>query len=832
MFSIAMKTLRANLSRFIATLVAIAIGVAFLVAGNMLTTSIRNSLGGEIDRQYEHVDAAVTLRNEELAGSGLMSGAGIDKVLVETISALPHVEAAIGDISGMSRFAEDAFADDLSIMDMQGLTVRPWYDNDLNPVTIVEGRPPKAEGEVTFDRGTMKDRELSLGDTASLTSLSGAVDVTVVGVTSFGTTDSVDSTGTVMAAPDWAFTLGANAEQTFTRVLVQSDGTVSQGEFAESIRVTLPDGFTAVTGDTFRESMRSVLNEVLNVLGPVLTGFSLLALFVCGFVIFNTFSVVVQQRTRELALMRAVAATPRQIRRSLRLEGFGIGLIGSVIGLLLGTLLTVGLTAVLNAFDLDLPPASIVITPGIVITAFAAGIIVTMVSVLIPAWRAGRTAPVEAMREAAIERNRLGRIRLGAAVVLFLAGVGLCLTRSGWFVGIGAFLLVIGVFLSGPALTVLVAWATRPLVSLTGTPGRLSSENLSRNPKRTATTMNALVIGVMLVTLVSIAGNSLKSTVLSYVEDQQSTDVYVGAMTGAISPEMVEEIEAVDGVETSVRIRQYNVTIDGAVGVVSTTDDLSALSRLGITPVSMSWDELGDRAVSLPMDANSMTLGPKTITNALGTSITVELADYLESTFDAGSLGYVLSPELFDEIAPADNGVNYMMIAFEPTRKSEATREIKEITQGLGNIFVFEGNIFGRIIESVFNFLINAVNGLLGMSVVIALIGLVNTLSLSIFERRRELGLLRAVGMTRREVRRMVRFEAVQMSLLGTIIGLASGALVAWLLLRATELADIAFGWKQLAGIFVLGIVLGVVAAIAPTRRASRLDILDAVKVE
>ncbi|NLA34244.1 MAG: ABC transporter permease, partial [Actinobacteria bacterium] len=360
----------------------------------------------------------------------------------------------------------------------------------------------------------------------------------------------------------------------------------------------------------------------------------------------------------------------------------------------------------------------------------------------------------------------------------------------------------------------------------------LSSDNIARNPKRTATTMNALIIGVLLVTLVSIAGNSLKSTVVDYIADQSTTDLYIASVPGNFSDDMLADIEAVDGVTASVAVRQIPVLVDGSMNSISTTEDLSTLSLVNVEPMKGSWDDLGDAAVALDTGGAMSKLGTRTVVNSVGTTYEMNYSGHLKNTFDAGSLGFVVSSAEFDKIAPPGTGVNFLLMTFEPTKKAAATRAIEDLTRGYGNILMIEGNFIGRIIESVFNFLINAVNGLLGMSVVIALIGIVNTLTLSVFERRRELGLLRAVGMTRREVRRMVRFEAVQMSLLGTLIGLGSGALLAWLLLRATDLQDVTFSWKNLTVIFLLGLVLGVVASIAPTRRVSKLDILASIKTE
>lgn len=252
-----------------------------------------------------------------------------------------------------------------------------------------------------------------------------------------------------------------------------------------------------------------------------------------------------------------------------------------------------------------------------------------------------------------------------------------------------------------------------------------------------------------------------------------------------------------------------------------------------MVPESGTWDTLGDGAAALNTGSGGTgTFGTLQVINAVGTVNSVEFTTHLDNAFDAGSLGYVVSPEVFDKLAPPDTGVNFMLLVYNPLDKTKGSDEVNKIVAGYGDLYVIGGNFIGQLIASVFDFLINAVNGLLGMSVVIALIGIVNTLSLSVFERRRELGLLRAVGMTRREVRRMVRLEAMQMSLLGTLIGLGAGSLLAWLLLRSTEVTEVTFGPKHLAVIFGVGILLGVVAAIAPARRVSKLNILDSIKTE
>lgn len=842
MWSIALKNLRANMSRFVATLVAIAVGVGFLTAGTMVTNSIENSLGGEIDQQYAGVDLAVQLRDAEDAEQGMARQTFSPDVLT-TVAGVDGVRAAAGVVIGVTKLPvamtepdpsddEDEGAGDLF---EQGPSVRSWIDDDaLNPIDLVEGAAP-GDGEVTVDQGLADEHGIAVGDELELATVDGFETYEVSGVTTFGTSDSPDPGGTITASEPGVFPLGGFDEPEYTEIVVALEvgATTSAVRSAVATAVaSTPDGaaLEVVTGTTYRENAKGDFAAVFDFLRPVLQGFSGLAIFVCAFVIFNTFKVIVGQRIRELALMRAIAATPRQIRRSLRIEGLGIGLLGSVLGLALGTLLTFILSQVFVALDLDLPEAEITLTPTIVITGLLVGTLVTFISVLIPAYRAGRTAPVEAMREAALEPKGVSKVRLIVALVLLLGGVALMLPGNGWLLALGAPLMVIGVFLTGPAFAYWFARGTRPLLRRLGMAGRLSSDNIARNPGRTSTTTNALVIGLLLVTLVTVAGNSLKRATIAEINKFSSADFIMGAAAGEIEPSLLDRTADLKGVEAIARLRQAQVTVSGNLAPFLTVADPAELEAVGVEAESGDLAELGDGVAVANFDGTIGLGDTVSFGGPTGETFDLEVTVVLESSLDAFSVGNLVSAATLDRIAPG-TGETGALVTVDSDRRDAIAGELKELTAGYGNVQVVSGNIFGQVIEAIFDFLINAINGLLGMSVVIALIGIVNTLTLSIFERRRELGLLRAVGMTAQGVRRMIRLEALQMAILGTLVGILSGLLLGWLLLRASDLGSLEIQWGRMAILLGIGILIGIVAAIAPTRRVTKLNVLEAIEV-
>jgi len=828
MWELAWANVREHRMRFVAAVVAIVAGVAFLTAGSMLTTSISRSLGGEIDEQYRAVSVAV--QPPEAQGQGL-ARVRIPQSVLDDVRRVDGVRLAVGELLSVVSILEDGKRSTPGTFETGQTLLRSWVTEDeLNPVQLTEGRPPRGVGEVTVDRGTAADRHLRVGSKVSLSSAGGAVEATVVGITRFGTSDAPDAGGTLTAALPWAFSLGGDGSATFARLLVVGADGVTPSALVHRVEAVVPNSLEVITGDAFREQQKGDTAAISEVLGPVLQGFAYLSLFVAGFVIFNTFAVVVAQRTRELALVRAVAATPKQVRRSLKVEGLLVGLVGSVLGVVIGAALTLALIAVLRALDLDLPSAGVVVTPGIVLQGLLSGVIVTVASVAIPARRAARTPPVEAMRQSATEAAGVSRGRIITASVMVVLGLLGLVIGSPWFVlMLGALLFLVGVFVAGPGIVIAAAAVLGPLTRRLGVPGHLARENLRRSPRRTATTANALVIGLFLVTLVSVAGASLRDWTVGEVDQLSSADFVVTTITGAMPEGLSDRIDAVRGIEESARLRSVPVIENGSPTTLTAADP-AELRRVGLRPDSGSWSDAGG-VVTAFVDQQPAQVGQEVhVTLPDGRAVSLGVSGVLPFSFDALLIGNLVTPATLDQLVP-DTPETGTLISVDRGSYDRVKEQLDSLTAGYSNVFVIEGNILGRAIEGLFDFLINAVNALLGMSVVVALVGIVNTLSLSIHERRRELGLLRAVGMTPGEVRGMVLLEALFIAVVGTVVGMVSGGLLAWLLLRAADVSGgITLEPGRLALVASIGVAAGLIAAILPLRRVTRLDVVASIE--
>ena len=833
MLTIALRGLRANAARYTATIVAIVAGVGFLAAGLIVTDSIRTSLGGDAAEQYPAVAAAVQPDTSEESLDPT-----IDPALLATIEAVPLVDAAAGVLDGPLSVFDPETGRPLE----EGATGSMWVTvAELNPLSVVEGRAPAATGEIALDRRSA-DRldDATIGATLDIATVRGLQRATVVGLTEFGSRASENPDGTISVAEPWAFDVLGDGMPGYSEVLVAGpvDGP-GQEELVAALGTVVPPGFVVLDRSEFLSQTEGVAASIADAARPVLIGFSLLALFVCGFVIYNTFSVVVAQRTRELALLRAVAATPRQVKRSVRVEGIVIGLAGSIIGVLVGVALTLAMPWLLGVFGLSVGSVGITVTATTVVSCILAGTIITLVSVLAPARRAARTPPVEALRSGPATTARTTALRTVISLLLIGGGAGL-LVAGGTagqpvLLGAGAFAFVLGVLVGGPVLAALFARAARWLTQWTGLTGRLASDNLVRNPRRTATTANALVIGVLLVTFVSIAGASVRDWSVEQINELSDSDLTISSNVGGIDPTLVTAIQAEEGVTATATVATSPATVNGSASSVSTGDPADVVSVAGVDVAQGSLDDLAAGGIALGAFSAAPDGGPppevgSTVTVVVpgGASQELIVVATLEFSITSLTLSNLMGAASFAELF-GDLPTTTIYLDVEPGALDQVDASIEELVEGYSNVTVTRGNVIGEIVGSVFDFAINAVIALLGMSVVIAVIGIVNTLSLSIFEQRREIGMLRAVGMLPRDVRRMVRMESVLISMVGTLTGLVTGIFLAYFLTRPI---GVEFNWQlpRLGLIVVLGVLVGFVASWAPARRVSRIDLLDALQ--
>ncbi len=862
MWRLTLRNLRANLTRLVATAVAIIAGTAFVATGLMLTEAISNAVAGNVELQYSAVDAAVTASN---VSEGPHGTGGIDAEVLAQIQALPQAAAAAGELDESVKLLDDQ-GDALRSQSLG----RSWItDDELNPFTIVEGTEPGAPGEIAVDRETAEKLAIDLGDEFQLATPAGRISATVVGVTEFGRAASVDGGGSVFFSPaEGLEVLGAGSEQ-YNRILVRTDG--SSAALVDAIESTVPTNAAVMSGADFRERQTAATEEFVAFLKPVLLGFAFLALFVAGFVIYNTFTVVVHQRTRELALVRSIGGTPAQVRRSLLVEGLGLGLGASFVGLAVGVLLSMVVQWLLDRFDVPIPSAGFALTPSIVLITVLAGSIITVVAVMIPAFRAGRTAPVEAMRASAVDHSGTSRARMWIGGALLVLGVAmlmfnLLVDSNGIVLGLGSLSLFLGVVVGGPLLAHLFGRGVRVPLGFSIT-GRLAADNMVRNPKRTATTANALVIGLFLVTVVTVSGTAFRDWATAELAKITSSDFLMVGIT-PIPDEVVTAIGEIEGVRDLAPVRQAQVT--DASGITAQLSGVDVDKLVSTTGLQASEGSLADVAAGLgagtaglegllvedgtgssQQSSTSVPAseegGPRLdigesgsslstarvgevymLLNPEGEVVEIPVAAVLEIQLDTLFLGTIVNEEVFAEVA-GDQPVGQVYIRADQDRIDEIGAELDNLTEDYTGIEALPGNFIGQILGSVIDFFIAAVNGLLGLSVLIALIGIVNTMNLSIHERRRELGMVRALGMTRQQVRSMVRTEAFLIGILGTIIGVTTGVFLGFIVSGSLTDATPSMAWGRVGLILATGIVISVLASLLPARRAVRLEMLDAM---
>ena len=830
MFELAVESLKANRSRLIATVVAIVIGVAFLSAGLMFTDAIRSSLGADIERAYADVAAVVRPSNPEFGGN-------VPATVVDLVGEVQGVDEALPELEGTIGVDQGD--------DIEQLTGRLWSpEGPLSPTRIVEGEAPTASDEFAIDRASAEELGLAVGDEVSLTTALGALDATVVGLTEFGDRDARDNAGTILIPAD-QFALLTGGPEEYDRVLIASDE--SPDVLIARLDDVLPDGLEAVDHEAFVDEAVGDAAIFASFLRPVLTGFSLLALFVCGFVIANTFAVVIAQRTRELALLRAVGATPRQVRRSVRLEGLVVGLVSSVIGIGAGALLAIGAAAVLRAFDVELPGAGVRVTVPTIVVGLLVGTLVTLVSVNGAARRAAKVPPAEAMRDAAIEARP--RPRSAAWLVVVAVGIGGLLASSfagiGWLMGLTALVFVIGLFRSTPLIARWVAHAARPIVGRRGMSGRLAVDNLERNPRRSSATANALVIGVLLISLVTSAGGTIRDELVRQVDQLSGSDLIVTSSGAGLPEGLVDQIRETDGVSAVAPVSAAAALIDGEPGLLSAADTTELDRASGLEVSQGSIEDLGDdniAIVEIPGGGGgngAAQLGESIeITTLGGTTSTFVVTALLEPEIDSLIISNLVSPAAFEQLM-GPRPATHAFVDAQDDREAEVKDELERLAEPYSTVFVTEGNFLGELVRQVFDFLIAAVNGLLAMSILIALVGIINTMSLSILERRREIGLLRAVGMSAGEARRMVRWESVLIAIFGTVVGLAGGVFIGFCVTRPigggpTGEGTIGFSleWGRLGLVVLAGVLIGLIAAMIPARRVARLGIVESIRAE
>jgi putative ABC transport system permease protein len=850
MIKLAFKTVIAHKVRLLLTGVAIVLGVSLVTGTFIFTDTITKQFDGLLDEIYSGIDVSVRAEPGDFsAGTEPFPAEVLDKV-----AAVDGVAVAEGGVASLTTQVLDLDGEPIGGQGPPILGFSWGEDPTLNPMKIKDGagRPPEGRGEVVLDANTVDNAGFVLGDTVTIVGFDGPEPFELVGITSFGDQDSL------LGATISGFEL-EEAKRVFgfgdelTGISVQAAPGVDADELTSRISAVLPTGVEAVTGETEQSEQAADINEGLSFLSIGLLAFAGVSVFVGAFIIQNTFRIIIAQRTRELALMRAIGATGRQVLYMVVIEAFFTGLIASIVGIVFGFGMAIAIRGLMNAVGLGLSADSLVLLPRTVIVGMVVGLTLTLLSALLPARKASRVPPIAALRE---EAGRTPRRSLhtralwgtgitGIGVLLLFVGLFTSIGQSIVLVGAGAAVVFVGVSVLAPLaakpLANIIGW---PLPRLFGISGQLAKENTKRKPRRTASTASALMVGVALVAFFSVFAASTKASVEETVFDLfpadltfQSTSQTDPALPSPISPAFVEELRTYDELSVISAMQFGKMTLDDGTQIVGAFDPETIDQVFAL-------DANGD-AISAVSQPDSMIVASGFLEDndwSIGDTVTVdyvksgEVATTIVGTFEADDFANIfISTATYDaNFRDLGDGVVFANTA-DSISVADAQTAISPTIDGFGSVKAQTKSEIVDEAEMQIDQALTLFTGLLLFAVIIAVLGITNTLTLSIYERTREIGLLRAVGMLQRQVRRMVRWEAVIIATFGAILGVGLGVMLGWAVVHA--LADEGFGAFSIpVGQIILALVLagfaGVLAAIWPARKAARMNVLDAITYE
>ncbi|MEU3458879.1 FtsX-like permease family protein [Streptomyces sp. NPDC006733] len=845
---ISLASLRAHKRRFAGTFLAVFLGVAFLAGTMVMGDTLKASFDTLFTDANRGTDAVVR-SSDAITVPGGRQGTRepVDTALVERIEAVPGVAAAEPNISGAGQLV----GSNGKPVGGQGppTVAGNWIEDErLNPYKLSEGRGPRAPGEVVVNRGAAKAGKLRIGDRTVLRTPD-PVQVTIVGVAVFGGEDGMgQTTFTGLTRADAERHLTPKPGRAST-IQVRAGPGVDQRELVRRLAPVLPANVEAITGQQATdESLTMISGTFLKIFTSLLMVFAGIALLVATFSIHNTFAIVVAQRTRENALLRALGASRRQVLGSTLVESAVVAVAASAAGLLGGVGVAAGLRALFPAVGFPFPAGDLVIGATALVLPFLVGLVVCTGSALLPAVRAGRTAPLAALRETAVDssgasrtRAVLGAAALAAGVALTVAGAAgtpdVRLAGGGSVLTLAAFV-VLGPVASSYAVRLLGA----PLARLRGVTGALARRNALRSPKRTAATATALMIGVAVVSLFTVFGASLKATMDQTVSRAFAGDVAIsapvfGAGGSGLSPKLAPAVAELPQVRTAVGLGRGVAKVDGGGRALTVTDPAALASVLDLGTVDGSLAGLGTDGIAVARDEadrHGWTVGGRAslvFTDGERRPFTVA------AVYERGDLAgdYVITREAWAPHRTQDSDTLVAVAFRDGVAADDGRRAVEKVAAAYGGPTVQTRAQYAASSASTIDMMLTLVYALLALAVVIALLGIANTLTLAVHERTRELGLLRAVGQTRSQLRAMVRWESVLVAAFGTVGGLGLGAFLGWALVRATDgsgTSAFAVPPAQLTVVLLVGLFAGVMAGWRPARRAARLDVLRAVATE
>ncbi|MFE9658097.1 ABC transporter permease [Micromonospora sp. NPDC006431] len=845
-----LKSLLARKLRLFLSGLAVVLGVMFVSGAFVLTDTLGRTFDAIFADAYEGVDVNVAAKPKIAVSEmeGEQTAAPVPAAAVDKVRAVPGVATATGVVA----------ADGARLIGSNGKAVASFgppqlgenWTGESEQLRLREGHEPRADDEIVINQGLATAGKVKLGDRVGvLTPLEPKQDFTIVGIFGYsGGRDSIGGSNEIMFTTPTAQRLMLGEPNTFNSVTVKAAGGVTDESLRDAVAAAVGDGYVVKTGEQLSTEAAQGFKEALSFFNRILLGFAAVALLVGTFLILNTFSIIVAQRTRELALMRAVGASRRQIIGSVVLEAIAVGLIASVFGLAAGIGIGALLAWAFGNLAGGLTLAGIGVPAAAVIGAFAVGLVITVVAALLPALRASRIPPIAAMQDVATPDRPLTRITVAGALVTAVGAALLFLGLSGNAGDNTLTTILAGVLFAFIGVALLTPLISRPVVSLLGAifawsvPGKLGRLNSGRNPRRTAITAAALMVGIALVTGVTVILDSAKGSISALAKDTIKAELVIaGSQSGprppSFDPAVLDKAAALPGVQlvdgeygdmamvngqrTWVAASSNVTALERIFGAKATAGDIS---RLGPDQMLFSSDTAKSRGVSVGSTVNVQ------LSRGEARSYTVS-GIYQSSQF---TNPVVLPPQAARDFAIPQPIQGYLQLA-PGTRVADVQPQVERLLADSPEVSVADRDAFIKQQTGSLDGLLQMIQILLALAIVIAVLGIVNTLALSVLERTRELGLLRAIGLRRAQTMRMITVEAVVISVFGALLGVVVGSGLGAAVVRALKdegINDLILPWGQIGVMLGLAALIGVVAAVLPAIRAARINVLGAIAHE
>ncbi|MEV4543418.1 ABC transporter permease [Micromonospora echinaurantiaca] len=846
MFRATLKSLLARKVRLILSGLAVVLGVMFVSGAFVLTDTLGRSFDAIFADAYEGVDVNVAAKPKVALGEteGEQVSPPFPAATLDTVKAVPGVAEATGVVA----------ADGARMIGSNGKVVTSFgppqlgenWTGESDLVQLREGRGPQADDEIVINKALATAGKVKVGDRVGVLTLEPKREFTIVGVFGYsGDRDSIGGANEIMFTTPVAQKLMLGAPDTYNSVSIKAADGVSDESLRDAVAAAVGGGYEVKTGEQLSADAAAGLKEALTFFNRILLGFAAVALLVGTFLILNTFSIIVAQRTRELALMRAIGASGKQIIGSVVLEAIAVGLIASVLGLGAGIGIGALLAYLFSTFAGGLTLAGLGVPASAVIGAFAVGLIITVVAALLPALRASRIPPIAAMQDVATPDRPLTKITIAGGVVTAIGAALLALGLTG-NAGDNTLVTILGgVLFAFIGVALLTPLISRPVVSLLGAifawsvPGKLGRLNSGRNPRRTAITAAALMVGIALVTGVTVILDSAKSSISGLAQDTIKAELVIaGVQSGprppSFDPAVLEKAAAIPGVRLVDGEYGDMALVGGERTWVAASSEVASLRQIfGATPTAGDIDRLAPDQMLVSSDtAKSRGL-------SVGSQVPVQLARGEARTYTVSGIyasSQLTNPVVLPPAAARDFSIPQPIQGFiqlaPGTSVASVQPQVEALLADSPEVSVADRDAFIEQQAGQLDGLLTMIQILLALAIVIAVLGIINTLALSVLERTRELGLLRAIGLRRAQTMRMITVEAVVISVFGALLGVAVGSGLGAAVVEALKdegITDLVLPWDQMGVMLGLAAIVGVIAAVLPAVRAARINVLGAI---